>query len=353
MLSGLLISGCQPDNNEPVEPIVRPVKLFIIQDSTQEQIRKFPGNVTASEEASISFRVPGQLTALLINEAQQVQQGDLLAKLDNTDFQNELANRKASYELARVELERSQSLLKRKVISKAQFDKAQAQFKSNQAALDLATSKLEYTKIHAPFDGRIARVDVENFQFVEAKQTILLLQNNSTVDVHIQIPENIIIQVDAREVDMTYQPYALFNATPQRKFPLVYKEHSTKVTPGTQTYEVVMTMTLPPDLTILPGMTTVVIADLARIFRKKATIDYLLIPLSAILKQDSTGKTIVWSFNRSSKTVKATTVKTGRVTELGVEILNGLESGDVIVSAGVSQLSEGMQVKPLHWERGL
>ena len=61
----------------------------------------------------------------------------------------------------------------------------------------------------------------------------------------------------------------------------------------------------------------------------------------------------VWIYQAQSGEVKPTMVTLGRVSNQGVEILTGVNKGGLIVSAGVSQLSDGMKVKPLRWQRGV
>ena len=348
----IALSGCQKEPAQQ-EALIRPVKLFEVAGSSSQQLRHFPGHVTASDEAEISFRISGELVELPLNEGQHVDKGQLLARLDDRDVRNEVADRQASYELAQIDFQRKKSLLERKVISQADYDKASAQLKSSKAALDLARDKLAYTVLKAPFAGRVARLEVENHQFIQAKQTILLLQSDNTVDIHIQVPESIVVNVDANTVEAGYMPQASFAAAPGRQFPVQYKEHATKVTPGTQTYDVVFTMPVPDDLTLLPGMTTTVTIDLARIIRQRSQIPYVLIPSQAVVNSDTDGRTLVWRYNADTGQVNAVEVTVGRITEAGIQVLSGLQTGDKVVVAGARQLTEGLKVKPLRWERGL
>lgn len=353
-LAGLAIvlSGCQEESVQQ-EAVVRPVKLFEVADSSSQQLRHFPGYVAASDEAEISFRIPGELVDLPLHEGQHVKKGQLLARLDDRDVRNEVADSQAGYELAQIDFQRKKSLLERKVLSQADYDQASARLKSSKAALNLARDKLAYTVLKAPFAGRVARLKVENYQFIQARQTILLLQSDSMVDIHIQVPESIVVNVDADTVEADYMPQASFTAAPDRRFPVQYKEHATKVTPGAQTYDVVFTMPVPDDLTLLPGMTATVAIDLARIIRQRSRIPYVLVPSQAVVNSDIDGRTLVWRYNADTGRVNAVAITPGRITEAGIQVLSGLQSGDQVVVAGARQLTEGLKVKPLRQERGL
>lgn len=78
-----------------------------------------------------------------------------------------------------------------------------------------------------------------------------------------------------------------------------------------------------------------------------------IVPVTAIDKRDQDGRVQVWVYQTQSGEVKPAAVTLGRVTSEGVEVLGGINNGDLIVSAGVSQLSDGMKVKPLRWQRGV
>lgn len=350
----IVLTGCQKEP-EKIEGIIRPVKLFEVAESSSQQLRHFPGNVTASDEAEISFRISGELINLPLNEGQHVNKGHLLAQLDNQDARNEVADRQAVYELAQIDFQRKQSLMKKKIIAQSDYDTAGAHLTSSKATLDMARNKLNYTVLKAPFSGRVAKMEVENHQYIQAKQTILWLQSDNNVDIHIQVPESIVmnVNVNVNVLEIDYTPQASFAAAPSRQFPIKYKKHSTKVTPGTQTYDVVFTMPIPTDFTLFPGMSTTVTIDLARITRQQSLTPYVLIPANAVVNSDSDERMIVWRYNPETETVNAVDVTIGLITEAGIQVLSGLQSGDRVVVAGARQLTEGLQVKPLRWEPGL
>ena len=351
--SVLLIGGCGKEEVTQIEEVVRPVKLFEVADANSAQIRHFPATVTASDEAEISFRIAGVLIQLPLSESQVVKKGQLLAKLDDVDARNTLADRQASYELASVDYKRKKDLVSKKAIAQSVVDEASAQLKSARAALELARSNLAYTKLTAPFDGRVAKIEVEQHQFVQAREGILLLQSNNMIDLHIQVPEELLANINKADVDFTYKPVVTFNALNDRRFDVIYKERANKVTEGTQSYDVAFTMPIPEDVTILPGMAAMLTLDLAKVTPDVNRGEYVLVPRQSVAKNDTNGQTIVWKYDDKSSSVMAVEVIMGRITDLGVQIVSGLKSGDQIVAAGASQINQGIKVKPLRWERGL
>lgn len=347
-----LLTGCEKEEAEQ-KVVIRPVKLFEVKDPQQQQLRYFPGKVTATEEAEISFRIPGQIDRIEINQGDDVTEGQVLAYLDDRDIRNELQDRQANYELAKIEFERANSLLKKKVVSQSSFDTASAKLKSAEAALKLSRDKLAYTTLTAPFSGRVAQTLAEAHQQVQAQQPVLILQSSDRLDISIQVPENIVSHVNKKTVNHDYKPMATFPGAPGKEFPVSYKEHATRMTPGTQSYEVIFTRAAPANMNILPGMTATVIIDLAKIIGSPDQPGYVLVPISAISKNDVDNKTVVWRYDETTKKLQPVEVSAGRITEAGVQIMSGINPGDQIVTAGLSQLFNGMTVKPLRKERGL
>ncbi|MGY0219389.1 efflux RND transporter periplasmic adaptor subunit [Endozoicomonadaceae bacterium StTr2] len=352
VLLGSLLSGCsETEISAPVE-VVRPVKLLTVQDTGLQDLRHFPGTVSSSEESLISFRIPGELVEFPVKTAEEVKAGQLLARLDDKDIRNELAQRQADYDLAEVNYKRIHSLREKKVISQSDLDKAHANLKSTKAALRLAKDKLRYSTLTAPFDGRIARTNVENHQYVQAQQTILLLQNSKTLDISIQVPENIMASVRKDETDFSYKPSVTFANDTGNAYPAAYKEHDTSVTPGTQSYKVTFSMPVPEDISIYPGMGATVHVDLQKVSGKKAVSSFN-VPPTAVLSDDTSGIKQAWVYNPVTGTVNPVEVTVGRLTQNGLTILSGLKNGDQIAVAGLSRLRPDMKVKPLVRERGL
>ena len=197
----------------------------------------------------------------------------------------------------------------------------------------------------APFSGRVASRLVENFQDVQAKQAIVRLQDIEQLEVVVDIPENRAIRI-RDEGRQAAKVHAVFEAAPDREFPLTIKEFSTEANPETQTFEVVLAMPQPEGLLLLPGMTAMVWAESTEAGQGGAA-DTFAIPATA-LYADDTGKPHVWVVDTQSNTVAKRAVETG---ELGgtasIRVTSGLRAGEMIAVSAVSRLREGMEIRPI------
>lgn len=351
LLATVALSGCgEAQSSVAAQAVVRPVKLMEVQDEQTGAWRRFPATVVASEQAALAFRINGQLVELNLVEGQSIRQGQLLARLDDRDARNTLLNREADYELADADYRRKAALLERKLISQADYDRARATRKSALAALNSARDQLSYTRLEAPFSGIVAKIELENHQMVRANETVMGVQRNDAIDIRIQAPESLVVSFAATKAPLAQStPQVRFSADPERTYPVRYKEHATKVTPGTQSYEVVFTLPRPTALNLLPGMS----AELQLQTPEAGKMTAIVLPPSAIDRRDQDGQVRVWRFDEQSGRVSAVPVTLGRVRSDGIEVQGKLHGGERVVVAGGQQLEEDMVVKPLHWERGV
>ncbi|GIU13581.1 hemolysin secretion protein D [Shewanella sp. MBTL60-112-B2] len=298
----------------------------------------------------MSFRLSGHLVEFNLVEGQQVKKGAVLARLDDRDARNTLLNREADYELAKADFKRKGELLRRELISQSDYDLASAQLKSAKANLASAQDQLSYTELTAPYAGTVAKIATDNYQMIQANQSVLVLQKDSNIDVVIQVPESLAGNISQFNPNAITQPIVRFANNPNSSYAALLKEHATQVTPGTQSYEVVFTLPRPSNMTVLPGMSAELTMDVTQNLLRTVTA---VLPASAITKRDSDGQHIVWAYNPELGKVNQHQVTLGKVTSDGIEIVNGINVGDQVVVAGVQYLSEDLQVKPLRWQRGV
>jgi RND family efflux transporter MFP subunit len=338
----LTLSGCsEPPPLEPIE-IVRPVKSFLIEATSSGAIRTFPARIDAGRKAELSFRVSGVVQQLPVKEGDLVEAGQLVAALDPTDLQIVYNERKANYDKAKRNFTRAQELVKKGNIAKMDFDRLEAEFKSANALLKAAQQDLNYTKLTAPFTGRIARRHIETFEDIQAKQAIIDLQDTTELEVKFDVPESLLRGLKPEgetkdEVSVT----ASFSDIPGRNFPLTFHEITTQADEKTQTFQVTYAMPKLESAIILPGMTASVTVDISRFDTSDITYT---VPASAIVG-DYKLDPQAWVIDPKSMTVHSRPVKVGRLLGERIEVFEGLRAGDRIVTAGTPFLVEGMKVR--------
>ncbi len=319
---------------------LKPVRTLTVNVGSVSS-KSFTGVVDAIKTAELGFRVSGELTSVNIKEGSSVEKGQVLAVLDQTDYKIKLNASQAEFERADSEFKRAKSLIKQGAISTADYEKIKAQKSNAMAQLEGAQQNLKYTVLHAPFEGVVAKQFVSNFEKISSSNSFAIIQDLSAYEVKINIPESIMIKLKRDEEDR--KVYAVFDGNQARHYPLTFKEVSTRADEKTQTYAVKFVMDAPTDINLLPGMS-------ARVFAEFDVSDtghgQIYVPAHAVL-EDSQGRFVYVVNGQASNEgeVKRRAVVVGELNENGMQILQGLDVGDKVITAGMSKMSQGLIVR--------
>lgn len=344
-----LTSGCSKKPEVVQAEEIRPVKTVLVKAPDTGGIRNFPGRIDANRKAELAFRVSGKVQELLVKEGDLVAEGDTIAKLDPTDFQITVNDKKALFTRAEKDYKRGKKLVKDGHISKMDFDKLEASFLSTKADLNLARQQLAYTELKAPFNGTVARRYIQSFEEIQAKQNIITLNDNDILEVKFDLPENLILRLQTVEgVDsiekskMKHQipVVAMFQSQIDKEYSLTFKEMSTKADASTQTFSVTYTLPKPDDVIVLPGMTATVKIDLSKVIDNEH-IFYL--PVSAVVADVALQGT-VWLVDEKTMQVAPVSVEVGTMKGNQIKVKEGIEDGQRVVIAGVPFLYKGLKV---------
>jgi RND family efflux transporter MFP subunit len=347
---GLLLSGCFEETESKLleQDLIRPAKIAMVRPADHIGIKTFPGVTEAARKSTLTFRVSGLIEQVAVVAGQSVKKGDLIVRLDQTPYLNVVNDRQAKHELAMAQFRRQKKLFKKRITAESKLDEAKAKLKAARVALDIARDDLRYTKLIAPYSGVIAKVHIDNHQNVQAKEAITELQGQKNIDIVFNVPEDVLVTGNAELVKKT--PFIIrFNSWPDRVFTARYREHDSIPDVTTRSYKVVVEMPLPKDMTVLPGMSVTVEVDMD-IHSKYKNVKAMLIPVEALFEEG--GKTYVWELDGKNICHKRA-VTVDRIERRFVRITKGLGVEQRVIAAGVSQVYEGLRVRPLTKERGL
>jgi RND family efflux transporter MFP subunit len=343
----ILLSACGGEPEQAATgPQSRPVKTLVIAGTGGGGIRQFPARIDAAQKAELAFRVAGTVTELLVKEGDEVQAGQTVAKLDPKDLEIVVNDRQATFDNASKNYERARQLVEKGHISKMDFDRLEAEFKTTRAALDAARQELSYAVLTAPFTGVVARRQVEQFEEVQAKQPVLTLQDLAALEVKLDVPEALLRGLrsagESREERRSnIKVFASFEGLAGQRFPLQFKEIATKADAQTQTFEATYTMAQTDGATILPGMTATVTVDLSR-YSGDGAASYQ-VPATAVVG-DYRLDPQVWVVDEQTMTVHPRPVRVGTLSGGLIRVTEGLEPGLRILVAGAAFAAEGMPV---------
>lgn len=325
--------------------LIRPLKTFVVGSDFAMSGRKYPGKVSADQSVDLAFQVDGPLIEFPVKNGDEVVKGQVLGKLDPRDYEKALASAKSENEKAKTQLGRIQKAYKSGAVSGTDLTNAETAFETTQAAMETAQKALDDTVLIAKFDGTIANTFVDQFENIKAKQPILTLQDASSVEIEVNVPEARVAIAEVGKERYKFRFVATFDFLPNREFDVEVEKFNPDADPVTQTYLVTFMMPAPKDVTILPGMTAT-ISEYEKV-KKQATSDGFPVPVNAV-PIDEQGKYYVWKAKAApdgkTYTVHKTIVKVGKLSQGSITITEGLSKGDKIAAAGVNFLQEGQQV---------
>lgn len=337
------VAGCGWGGSKEAEAeIVRPVKMIEVA-AVDERTYRFATVIRSSRSVDLAFPVAGVLVELNALEGTPVAEGQVLGQLDPRDFQNKVDQAQAAFDLAASDLQRFEQLAASGAVSTQALEQAQAQFVTSRTRLQEAQKMLADTRLLAPFDGVVARRMVEQFANLQPKQPVLRFQALRPLEGVIQIPETLMLYAANREQNGPLPMFLTFAGWPERQVPARLKEVSTEAAPGTQTYQVVVELDPPAGMNILPGMSATLTA--VRSGAADGVVTVTVPPLAVVV--DPARGNLVWVYDPQTQRVERRNVDVGQMRGNGIEISGGVFPGEFVVVAGLSELRDGMKVRPL------
>jgi len=363
ILSALYMSGLI----RPAVP-VQVVTVSRIYPSQAFTLLNASGYVVAQRKAAVASKVTGRLVALLVEEGSRVQKGQVIARLESDDLratrEQAVSNRKvaeANREEAKAELslaaltyERNRRLLERQIVSKSEFENAEARYRRAQAAVAAAEASiragsaavqgasvaLDYTLIRAPFDAVVLTKNADIGDIVtpvgaatNAKAAVVTVADMGSLQVEADVSESNLGLIRAG------QPCEIqLDAIPDTRFPGAI--HMIVPTADRSKASVMVKVRfLQPDPRILPEMSAKV-AFLSRPVKGEEERARTAVHRLALAERGR-GRSL---FVVQEERVKETAVRTGESFGDMTEILDGAKAGDRVVLKP-NRLKDGARVR--------
>jgi RND family efflux transporter MFP subunit len=344
LLAAAAVAGC--DKPPPPEAQPRPVRTVTVGQRAEGELVSLTGHVRARVEANLAFRISGRVIQRLVDVGDVVQAGQVVARLDPQDQQNalrtaqaKLAAAEATQTQTRLAFGRQQELLKDGWTPRARFDDAQqaylaaqAEVAAAQAMLKQAQDLLSYTTLTADVPGVITAKGAEPGEVVQPGQMIVQLAKQGGRDAVFDAPEQL-VRTGPRDpvVQIALSEDPRITATGR------IREVSPQADATTRTFQVKVGIIDPPEAMRLGSTVT----GRGRL----AAPPGMEVPASALT--ETNGRAAVWVFDPKSQTVALRNVEVGRYDPSGVVVSQGLEAGDIVVTAGVQVLHPGQKVRLL------
>jgi membrane fusion protein (multidrug efflux system) len=283
------------------------------------------GTIKAQRGVQLNTEESGEITAIRVASGAQVRAGDLLLTLNDKVEQASRERQEANLKLARLLFERDAKLVTQKSIPQSQYDRSRADLDSAIAQLAETEARLENKRIHAPFDGVVGIIHVKPGDYVTPGTRIATLQDLSALEVDFTVPVRHYPELRrGQEISVSVAAY------PDRQFRAALQAVDSQADPGTR--NLLLRATIKQGEGLLPGM-------FARLTVELGTSSNLVtVPETAVTY--SLHGNVIWVITSGDggDRVSARVVRAGPSREGEIAILEGLESGERIVTSGQNKL---------------
>lgn len=293
------------------------------------QIITAVGSLRSDESITLRPETAGRISAITFKEGQRVAKGTPLVRLDPAIQEAELAQARANLTLAKAKFDRAVDLANRNYISGQAKDEAENNFKVAKASVQLAEARLAKTEIVAPFSGTIGLRLVSVGDYVKEGADLVNLEAIDPLKVDFRVPETYLRQVQpgqSMQISLDALPGKTYTGKVLALNPLVDAAGRSIV---------IRAQVANQDTTLRPGM----FARVRLITNEQANA--LVVPEQALVPQ-GTEQYVFRIVDGKTARVK---VEVGQRRDSLVEILRGLDEGDLVVTAGQLKVRDGTPVR--------
>jgi len=322
-------AGCRrPDGPQTQPPVVSVIRL---ENQDHRGEISASGLIEAVDKAEVAFMVSGRVSRIAVEDGESVTAGQLLAQLDEADYADALAAAEARLAEVGARHERLARLHGMGSLTATDFDKINAALTEAQAGVDLARRRVGYTRLTAPFSGRVVKRGVAIGTVVGPGVPVFSVQAPSPVWAVLSVPE-----VDAPHI-RAGQPARISLAAAEGVAEAGTVEAVLpQAEPLSRSFSVKVRLANPEGRFRAGNVVTARIA---------AGPDRQVLSLPPeVIQRYPDGGLYVWTVDSGSRTVVRRIVGVGRVRDQEVEIVAGLEPGALVVRGGTIPLYDGMAV---------
>ena len=336
MFACLVLTACGQQADQARERIARQhlVEVALVQTDNLNVVRTRTGTLRARREVKVYTQEEGRITALALYEGDEVGEGDVLVRLDDTLIRAQLSRASATRKQAEQDVKRLKELRTRKLVSEDEYTRALTQLDVARADEHVLKTRLGYTTITSPINGVVSARLSEPGNVVERHQQVLTLSDPSLLVTELPVSE--LILPDLAKGDIAR---VRIDALGDR----VYQGRIVRIHPNLD--PVSRRGTIEVELEPVPAGAAP--GQLCRVELSTKPGKRRVIPFSALRRDDTSEYVFVLDEGGKAQRVD---VSSGLRLAENIEIKEGLRDGQQVVIKGFLGLSSGKTVKPVNSE---
>lgn len=309
---------------------IKDVTVSPISATTFRHFVELQGTIDAKNNVEVSPKSGGVITAVYVREGDQVRAGQAIAKVDDQLLRESISEVKTQLSLANTVFEKQEALWKQQIGTEIQYLQAKNNKESLERRLSTLNTQLGQSTVTAPISGVVDQVHVKVGQSAMPGVGLVRVVNLSQLKVVAKVSDS--YSGSVRKGDAITVEFPDIN----RRLNSTISFVATTVDPLSRTFTI--EAPLPSDKALKPNM-------LARVKINDQTQAKAIVINENLIQDTENGKLVYVAVNEGGKKIaKAKTIKTGQAYGGQIEVTQGLQSGDQIVTAGYQDLTDGQPI---------
>ncbi len=313
-------------------PVKKDVSAMTVTDTTFVHFIELQGSVDTKENITIMPEMAGTMTQVFVKEGQRVSKGQRLAQIDDGGMSQNIEQMRVQAQLAKTTYERQKRLWEQNIGSEIQYLQTKANYEAQQKAISSMERQLAKTVVTAPFSGTIDDVITEQGTVVSPGMPLFRIVSLKDMFIKVDVPETYITTIKKGTDVMVDFPVL------QEKMESNIRQTSSVINPANRSYSIEIPVNNKSG-NIKPNLT-------ARLSINDYTAENaILVPLSVISEnQEGEQYVMVVAQGENGIIAKRRGITTGKTSGDLIEILDGLKTGDQVITEGARTVKEDQEI---------
>ena len=317
----------QPSMASPQEKSITPVEAKIINPERIENVIRVTGAIIANESVALNIEISGKIEKIYFQEGQRVKKGDLLLTINDDEIVAQLERLKYTQKLNEDMEYRMRQLLEKEAISREEYDISLTTLNTTLSDIKEREARIAKHKLYAPFEGIIGLRQISEGSYITSSDLIANIYNINPIKIEFSVPgkytsivnkgDSINFKVEASENVFIGTIYAV----------------EPRIDPRTRTLQIRAICNNDKEL-LIPGQ----FANIDYILN--VLPDALMVPSESLIPELNGHKIFTYKNGQVNQEI----VNIGIRTEKDVQITQGINPGDTVITTGILQIRQGMPV---------
>ncbi len=316
------------ENSDNDSTLVIPVEAGIVN---RGDISAYYSNTTtlqAEQEARVVAKVRGVVKQLLVEEGDWVKEGQVLARLDDAQYQLEAERAKSTLDRLNNDFKRNKELFDRNLIAADAYENSRYEYEAQKSVYELAKLNQEYTEIKSPINGVISERLIKVGNMIGTDQPAFQVTDFDPLQAILYIPEH-----EMSKIRKNQTAELIVDALPNQTFKGHVERISPVVDPTTGTFKATVYIEQ-KNTALKPGM----FGRIKIVYDTR--LNAQLIPKAAVITEDQTQTVFVIKDSLAHKRE----IRTGYINGKNIEVIDGLLDGEIVVTIGQGSLQDSAKV---------